>query len=369
MLTRSGLGASIAAVVLVICGLWWRYEELVVAGVAVAVAVTLAIWSARASQRVEVTRAVAAPRVARGDPIRAVYRAVNPSRRRVAPMTIVDECDGQQVRVDLPSIAADDRTEGVGLIPTRRRGVFTIGPWLIERVDPFGLSVGRRVSVARSPIIVHPRIYALGGPYGAMHTVEDEAVVRSAASDPLSGFVSLREYVDGDDPRLIHWPTSARLGTLMLREHVELRRPEFTVVLDAVETVATADDFEEMVDVAASVAVHALSSGVTVRLRTTAREFPGSPRPLDRETQVLDLLTPVRQCERDQSFALAEVFHGGVDHTTIVLVTGPTGPSTTLASSDKLSVVRIGDGAQRAPGVVLAASDAGEFVQRWRPWL
>jgi uncharacterized protein (DUF58 family) len=37
-----------------------------------------------------------------------------------------------------------------------------------------------------------------------MHTVEDEAVIRRAASDPLSGFVSLREYVDGDDPRLIH---------------------------------------------------------------------------------------------------------------------------------------------------------------------
>ena len=73
-----------------------------------------------------------------------------------------------------------------------------------------------------------------------MHTVEDEAVVRRAASDPLSGFVSLREYVDGDDPRLIHWPTSARMGTLMLREHVELRRPEFTVVLDAVDDVADA---------------------------------------------------------------------------------------------------------------------------------
>ncbi|NNE12737.1 MAG: DUF58 domain-containing protein [Ilumatobacter sp.] len=369
MLTRSGLGAAIAAVVLVICGFWWRYEELVVAGIAISGALAVAVWSARASMNLEITRSVASPRVARGDPIRAVYRAVNPGRRRVAPMTIVDQCDDQTVLVPLASIAADDRTEGIGLIPTRRRGVFEIGPWSIERVDPLGLSVGRRISESRSPIIVHPRVHPLTGPYGAMHTVEDEAVVRSAASDPLSGFVSLREYVDGDDPRLIHWPTSARLGTLMLREHVELRRPEFTVVLDAVDEVANADDFEEMVDVTASVAVHAISSGVTVRLRTTAREFPGSPRPLDRETQVLDLLTPVRPCERDQSFALAEVFHGGVDHTMIVLVTGPNGPSTTLAKTDKLSVIRIGENAKRAAGVVLAAADAHEFVQRWRPWI
>ena len=72
-------------------------------------------------------------------------------------------------------------------------------------------------------VLVHPRLYSLSGPYGAMHTVEDEAVIRRSASDPLSGFVSLREYVVGDDPRLVHWPTSARMGTLMIREHVELR--------------------------------------------------------------------------------------------------------------------------------------------------
>lgn len=368
MLTRSGLGAVIAAIMLVVCGVWWRYEELVVAGAAAAAAVVVALWSARASQRADVTRFVGAPRVARGDPIRAVYRVSNPGRRRLAPVTIVDECDEQDVRVPIGEIQGLDRNEAVGLIPTRRRGVFPIGPWAVERIDPLGLAIGRRQSTSTSQIIVHPRIHSLAGPYGAMHTVEDEAVVRSAASDPLSGFVSLREYVEGDDPRLIHWPTSARMGTLMLREHVELRRPEFTVVLDAVEGVATADDFEEMVDVAASVAVHALTRGVTVRLRTTAREFPGSPRPVDRDTQVLDLLTPVQQCDGAQSLALAEVFQGGLDHTTIVFVTGPTGPSTTLRSADKLSVIRIGEGAVAGVGIAMAAEDAHAFVQRWRPW-
>lgn len=369
MLTRSGLGAAIAAVLLVVCGAWWRYEELVLAGVAAALAVLVALWSARSSQRADVSRAVAAPRVARGDPIRAVYRVENPRRRRLAPVSIIDQCDTQQVRVPIQEVAPLDRTEEIGLIPTRRRGVFDIGPLAVERVDPLGLALGRRQHTDTGRIIVHPRIHPLTGPYGAMHTVEDEAVVRSAASDPLSGFVSLREYVDGDDPRLIHWPTSARMGTLMLREHVELRRPDFTVVLDAVAEVATEDDFEEMVDVAASVAVHALSNGVTVRLRTTAREYPGSPRPLDRDTQVLDLLTPVRQCSVDRSFALAEVFHGGLDHTSIVFVTGPTGPSTTLLAADRLTVVRIGVGAVAGVGIALAAEDARTFVQRWRPWM
>jgi hypothetical protein len=93
------------------------------------------------------------------------------------------------------------------------------------------------------------------------------------------------------------------------------------------------------------------------------------PRPVDRDTQVLDLLTPVRQCDEGVALALAEVFHGGLDHTMIVFVTGPTGPSTTLRTADKLTVVRIGKGATSEPGITIAADDAASFVQRWRPWM
>jgi len=62
------------------------------------------------------------------------------------------------------------------------------------------------------------------------------------------------------------------------------------------------------------------------------------------------------------------VFHGGLDHTTIVLVTGPLVPSTKLPRADKLSVIRIGTGAAAGVGISMAAADAAEFVQRWRPW-
>ena len=273
-----------------------------------------------------------------------------------------------EVRVDLPAVAGLGHAECLGLVPTHRRGHFTVGPWAVERLDPLGLAVGRRPGDRTSPIIVHPRIHELRGPYGAMHTVEDEAVIRKAASDPLSGFVSLREYVDGDDPRLIHWPTSARMGTLMLREHVELRRPEFTVVLDCAEHVAGDDDFEEMVDVTASVAIHALRSGVNVTLKTTSRHHPGAMRPVDRETRILDLLTPVGQVDDEHHMSLVEIFHAGIDHTVIVFVTGPAGPSTTLARTDRVATIRVGHGSTPGRGVVLAVDDAATFAERWRPW-
>ena len=417
MLTRSGLGVAVTAVVLVICGWWWGYDELVAAGLALAVAVAIAIWAARSSVRTQIDRTIAAPRVARGDPIRATYRVTNPSRRRSAPMVLVEtlteapapssdhpdgppavsrpggrkaggreaggreaggrEAGGREARspssvdvaIEIPPVDGLDRVERSGLVPTRRRGTFTVGPWSLERVDPLGLAVGRRTGGRTSPVIVHPRVHLLRGPYGAMHTVEDEAVIRKAASDPLSGFVSLREYVDGDDPRLIHWPTSARMGTLMLREHVELRRPEFTVVLDCAERVATDDDFEEMVDVTASIAVHALRSGVNVSLKTTSRHHPGARRPVERETRVLDLLTPVEQVDDDHHMSLVEIFHAGIDHTMIMFVTGPAGPSTTLVHTDRVATVRVGQGATPGRGVALAVDDAVTFAERWRPWI
>jgi uncharacterized protein (DUF58 family) len=368
MLTKSGLGVMIAAIMLAVGGWLWNYEELLVLGAAALAAVAIALWTSRIGHQATINRAILAPRVARGDPIRLTYRAVNNSRRRTVPAVLVDRCDGAEVRVDLPAIDADDRDEVTGIIPTRRRGAFDVGPWRLERIDPLGLAIGQRTSGDVGTVLVHPRIHHLRGPYGAMHTVEEEAVIRRAASDPLSGFVSLREYVEGDDPRLIHWPTSARMGELMVREHVELRRPEFTVVLDAATTVADADDFEEMVDVAASVAVHALESGVNVRLRTTAREHAGSVRPLERDTQVLDMLTPVQQVDAATLVSLPEIFRSGLDHTSIVFVTGPRGPSSTFSHTERLSVVRVGKGAVPGTGIALAVHDALEFVHRWRPW-
>jgi hypothetical protein len=211
-------------------------------------------------------------------------------------------------------------------------------------------------------------VYELIGPQGTVRVVENESAIRRAAIDPMSGFVSMREYVAGDDPRMIHWPTTARTGTLMVREHVEVRRPEFTIVLDTGPEVGTADDFEEAVDVAATLAVHALRSNLDVVVRTTDRDHPGRPTPLVEEGQVLDLLTPVQRSAPEQLLQLASLFTHGFDHTSIIMVTGPSGPSSRVAAIEQMTTVRVGQGAQPASGIALAAVDATDFVNRWRAW-
>ena len=284
MLTKSGLAAAIAAVVL-------RRRRAVVAlrGTgrdrrrrrrrdAAGRCGARVCATRRASQRT-----IAAPRVARGDPIRAVYRATN---RESAPLAVGRDRRPLRRRRD-PGAAAGDRPRR----PHRGGGIDPHPPPGRVPGRPDRDRARRRARSRRRPapinedvgtVLVHPRLLQpVRARTGRCTPSRTKHVIRRSASDPLSGFVSLREYVAGDDPRLIHWPTSARMGTLMLREHVELRRPEFTVVLDAADSVADADDFEEMVDIVASIAVHALRSGVEVRVRTTAREFPGAAAPAD----------------------------------------------------------------------------------------
>jgi uncharacterized protein (DUF58 family) len=369
MLTRSGLGAVVAGLVLVMLGAWWGYEEVVIIGAGVGALVLLALWVSQRPLRARVRRRINAIRVPRGDPILLGYRVRNDTRFSSSRATVIDRCDGQQSSVVIDPVPPGGIIDVPTTIPTRRRGVFPVGPFIVERIDPFHLAVGRwRDPDERYPpsVTVHPKVYELVGPQGAIRVVENESQLRRTATDPLAGFVSMREYVPGDDPRLIHWPTTARTGTLMVREHVEVRRPEFTIVLDTGADVGTPDDFEEAVDVAATLAVHALRSRLDVVVRTTSRTHGGRPTPLVDDGSVLDLLTPVQQTEGEDLLSIPALFAHGLDHTSVVVVTGPSGPSSRFAHLDTMIVVRVGAGARSGAGVAMAVADAQEFVRRWR---
>ncbi|MEQ9161253.1 MAG: hypothetical protein RLN74_00990, partial [Ilumatobacter fluminis] len=86
------------------------------------------------------------------------------------------------------------------------------------------------------------------------------------------------------------------------------------------------------------------------------------------EQTVLDLLTPVAQTEGDSILRLSELFRDGLDHTAIVMVTGPDGPASVLPRGDSMSIVRVGQDAALVPGIALAVDDAATFAQKWRPW-
>jgi len=98
------------------------------------------------------------------------------------------------------------------------------------RGDVFGLI--RRVVQwpVHRQVFVHPRTVRPSSSLpGYVHDLEGEESTKRTASD-LS-FHTLREYVPGDDRRFIHWKSTARNGTLQVREFLQTHRSQVGVVL------------------------------------------------------------------------------------------------------------------------------------------
>ena len=115
-------------------------------------------------------------------------------------------------------------------LPTEHRAVIALGPLRAVRGDVFGLI--RRVVQwpVNREVYVWPRIARPTGSLpGFVRDLEgDESTVRTASD--LS-FHTLREYVPGDDRRFIHWKSSARNGTLQVREFLQTHRSMVAVIM------------------------------------------------------------------------------------------------------------------------------------------
>lgn len=149
-------------------------------------------------------------------------------------------------------------------LPTTRRGVVDVGPATHVRTDPLGLFRRRREVSPTRTLYVRPVVTALPSlASGIVHDLEGVASNKLAASD-LS-FHALREYVPGDDPRHVHWKSTARAGSLLVRQFQLTRRSHATVLLDPSQRAYVSDDeFELAVSVATSTALRALADDYEV---------------------------------------------------------------------------------------------------------
>jgi uncharacterized protein (DUF58 family) len=175
-------------------------------------------------------------------------------------------------------------------VPTHRRGPVSLGPWVLERVDPWGLMRRRVGEVEGVALLVVPRVR----PVSLAALPSALADFGGSAEMGTTTFATLREYVIGDELRHVHWRSSAKTGKLMMRQYVDVTRPRITLVLVAEERAYTsADEFEEAVDFVASLAAVASSSGLDVEVVTTSGERASHGG--GRSTAVPDLLALVER--------------------------------------------------------------------------
>ncbi len=162
-----------------------------------------------------------------------------------------------------------------------KRGRYEIGPMSISTRFPLGLAERTLAVESASSILVYPRIGRLTAQWQIRTQAATDLVPhRSPRSGPFDDeFHKLREYRPGDDPRAIHWKTSARRDELMIREFRESRDRALTVLVDAWAPARPSGDDRERVECAisfaATICVHHLHNSRESHLTVSAAGDPG----------------------------------------------------------------------------------------------
>lgn len=153
-----------------------------------------------------------------------------------------------------------------------RRGRYRLSGFRLSTKFPFGLLQRTRLVEDEQDFIVYPALIAPGTellrglPIGGLSSSRQRALSRSGE------FLGLRAFRPGDDPRDIHWRTSARRGAWLVREHEDAEGRLASIVLDNVFHPSAGDPerhvaaFERAVSEAAGVCFELVRRGFTVEL-------------------------------------------------------------------------------------------------------
>lgn len=162
------------------------------------------------------------------------------------------------------------------------RGIFPVGPLVVDYEDPFGLLHTTLRVGDRDSLVVAPPLVRLPTTGGALTRAEGEsAVIQRRATGSFDDLIT-REYRPGDALRRVHWKASARRGTLMVRQEEPRSHPEVRLILDtrraAYDDVdfgpmlgpSDSESFEWALRMVGSMAAHLSDQGFRVTILETA---------------------------------------------------------------------------------------------------
>lgn len=224
-MTRQGLGVGCVALLAIATGAAARWPELLTFGLVLALAVAGSLVWVAVAQRVSATSTPATievPRLARA----AARFSVAPHRMGIVLEDEADRHPRRQLRLHRHDGTTDVEIE----FDTARRVVRRHGPLVAVRVDPFGISHRVLDRAGEVHLVVTPRLGTVDDDLRVWNPGDDWEAPRSVRKTHLSE--QLREYVVGDEPRRIHWRSSARAGKLMVRERIGTESRDTLVFLD-----------------------------------------------------------------------------------------------------------------------------------------
>lgn len=297
-------------------GLGWL--ELVVAGHASVALVVIAVIYLVGRSPIAIDLRVTHNRVVVGE--RAVGEIVvsNPGRTRVLGVTVEIPVGAGLAEVALPGIKSGAQVAHEFVIPTSRRGVVPVGPVRTVRADPVGLVRRELVWTGTEELFVHPRTIGIPSmSTGFIRDLEGNPT-RDLSNNDVS-FHALREYVPGDERRYIHWKSTARTGTYMVRQFEETRRSHLVIALSlASSDYQTEEEFEMAVSVAGSLGARAIKDARTVTV--VASEF--TPEFAKQKVFAVRLLSTLSRARLLDDLAVVEHSETALSITDVARVTG-----------------------------------------------
>ena len=222
-----------------------------------------------------------------GNPLRIQYEVKN-GRRRIPAFALEIGEEELPGLAFIPFLAAGRQVRTRSENHFVRRGVFPLEPVTVSTSFPFGLFRKTRTLKVPGELIVWPRTArpvrspSLGGgrkASGGISTLN--------AAGPRGEYRGLRGYRPGDDPRDIHWRTTARLGTPVVKEYEQNVAETLWICLDT--RGPPGESAEAAVETAASLAAKAYFEGKRFGFATTGATIePGhGPGQLERVLNAL----------------------------------------------------------------------------------
>lgn len=222
-------------------------------------------------------------RVAVGDPVAQLLHVHNRGRRTSPPVLVTREVRGlDPVRIFVEPLPPGGVANVELTRPALSRGVTGVVRLRVDAGAPLGLVASARMVTFPRQLVVHP--IRVAPDRGAVpRGVTDEAV------DPRPGpgldLAGVRDYRPGDDPRHVHWRSTARRGHLIVTERGtgSVRTLRMIVVGPS-----TAPDWEAVVARAAATCQAVQRDGGPILVATWAGLGPGIPAPGGTPAELLD---------------------------------------------------------------------------------
>ncbi len=225
---RADSGAGLLALAVLAAAWVVGSTALTVLGIGLAVAALAARgWAMVASRTLDVERLPATVPPVEGGQLRLGVAVRGPTwlcsrlelRETVGPLGDV-------------AIAIERGGRGELVVDAVPRGRYKLGPGRLLAHDPLGVASVEREMPPGATVLVRPRVPEIGALFtesGARGEGGRRAHLRRPSGLEPHG---VREYIEGEPLRAVHWPTSARRGELMVRELEEAPRDSVAIVLD-----------------------------------------------------------------------------------------------------------------------------------------